>query len=330
MAILFCILGVLNFEQTPQNLLLNPAFESLVVDMPQHWDLFVMPLDGAYGRIDSEAIAGKFSVMLHTPEPGYTTEPYNNWSQSIVGDFAGKTIHLSGFIQTEHAKSAALWLQCWRKQPIQVIEVYSTVHEYPVAGSQAWVEVSIEAEIPEGTDFLVVRCVLRGTGTAWFDALNLIEVEKTDSADVKTSEVELNTGIEQVEAQPVSEDDTNNTNPESQDLDILAPLLKQLESELSELRTINAMLTESFKKIQDENKALQYEIDDIKNQIQSLPMNINNPDNTLFETESSSQDTDQSETVLSEIPGNEVTPIDEITHIVPPLIPHDFELKESP
>ncbi len=284
-----------------------------------------MPLDGAYGRIDTESVTEKNAVMLHTPEPGYTKEPYNNWSQSIVGDFSGKTIQLSGYIQTVDAKNAALWLQCWRKQPIQVIEVFSTVQEYPMAGSQPWMKVTVRAEIPDGTDFLVVRCVLRGTGTAWFDELTLYEVEDTEIINLESAEDEVKTNIVIAEPQEISENDSKSQEPQTQDLDILTPLLKQLESELLELRNVNALLAESFKYIQAENENLQKELSNIKNQIQSLPINQRETGNTIPEIKRSPH-----ETGISETPDSEVSPNGDSTHTIPPLLPHGIVWKETP
>ena len=110
--------------------------------------------------------------MLYTPEP-YPTEPANNWSQVIITDAASKELHLRGFIRTEEATEAALWLQCFSRNPARVVAAQTSSLELPVRGTTGWTEVRLAITAPQQTDFLVVRCVLTGTGKAWFDAIEL-------------------------------------------------------------------------------------------------------------------------------------------------------------
>ncbi len=174
------------------NLLINSGFETLdPAGLPRPWSLFVMPKEGAEGRIDAAAMHGESSIMLHTPEP-YATEPANNWSQVIVTDAASKDILLRGHIRTEEATEAALWLQCFSKNPARVVAAQTSSLHDPVFGTMDWTRVELRLTAPKQTDFLVVRCVLKGAGTAWFDAIELqfeeespvalVEIEPTEEA----------------------------------------------------------------------------------------------------------------------------------------------------
>lgn len=159
----------------PDNLLGNPGFEVIDAGRPAQWDVFVLPQPGAEGGLDDEiAYQGRYSVRLHTPEP-YEREPLNNWSQSIRADVAGKTLVVRGTIKAAGVTGAALWLQCWRRDPLCVCHVAATSTKAPVSGTTAWTPVEMDVSVPEGTDFVVLRCVLKGTGTAWFDDLSLEE-----------------------------------------------------------------------------------------------------------------------------------------------------------
>lgn len=163
-----------------ENLLLNPGFDELNAEgLPLRWDLFVMPMEGAEGRVVSEE-SGASVALLHNPQ-AYIEEPANNWSQILVGDdFEGKTLLLSAKVKTEEAGEAAVWLQCFRKNPARVLAAWTTSTSTPLSGTQDWTHLTLDAEVPVGTDFIVVRCVLKGSGTAWFDEMSMIEVSEPD------------------------------------------------------------------------------------------------------------------------------------------------------
>lgn len=156
-----------------ENLLANTGFEQLRGGMPAHWNLFVAPMEGAHGKLATSPVhQGRYAAMLHNPRP-YEQEPLNNWSQSVVEDLGGRTVTLSGAIRTRDATEAALWIQCWTRTPARVVKFASTGADNPRYGTTPWTRVSTTVDVPEGTDFLMVRCVLKGHGTAWFDSVTL-------------------------------------------------------------------------------------------------------------------------------------------------------------
>ena len=165
------------------NLLSNPGFDE--VDgrgMPTHWDVFVLPMKGAVGRLDSEPLEGLYAAMLHIPE-AYPEDPANNWSQDIIEKLGGQELTVSGNIKTETATEAAIWLQCWARSPLRVIAVASTSTDSPVYGTQDWSRVQMTVQVPEATEFVLLRCVLKGMGTAWFDQLR-VEVAKPEGDSI--------------------------------------------------------------------------------------------------------------------------------------------------
>ena len=166
-------LALLASPAPAENLLINSSFERTDAEgMPRPWSLFIMPKEGAGGRVDSAAVRGQSSVMLRTLE-AYATEPANNWSQVIITDAALKDIRLTGQIRTENATEAALWLQCFSMNPARVIAATTSSLRMPVRGTNDWTSVELKLKAPKETSFLVVRCVLKGTGTAWFDTIEL-------------------------------------------------------------------------------------------------------------------------------------------------------------
>lgn len=154
-----------------ENLLANPGFEVLQGEWPARWQLFVAPQEGAEGTLDSDtALDGRFSILLHIPTP-YEVEPANNWSQNIVEDLGGKELLVSGWIRTENATEAAIWVQCCQFYPWRVLKFATTSTDTPRYGTSGWSKVEMRVKAPERTDYLVFRCVLKGRGTAWFDSV---------------------------------------------------------------------------------------------------------------------------------------------------------------
>ena len=165
-----------------ENLLRNPGFEEPEGAQPASWHVFVEAREGAYAQLDTQnACEGKTCVVLHNPDT-YAKDPCNNWSQNILENSGGKKLVLGCKIKTENAGGAALWLQCWRKDPWGVTLAASTSERFPVAGTKDWTAVALKTTVPQDTDFMVVRCVLKGAGTAWFDDVRLVEDDSAKDA----------------------------------------------------------------------------------------------------------------------------------------------------
>ena len=161
------------------NLLVNPGFEAVRDGAPVRWDLFVMPREGCYGEVDGEvANEGQYSAKLHNGNP-YEKEPANNWSQSITTNLRNKELAVNGWIKTEGATEAALWLQCFQRTPLRIVAFASTGTDTPVYGDTDWTEVEMQVPVPNETDFVMVRCVLLGEGTAWFDGVSVEDAVQT-------------------------------------------------------------------------------------------------------------------------------------------------------
>lgn len=259
-----------------QNLLANPGFEDRSADLPARWDRFVQPKPGAVAELTDVAHGGSYAVWLHTPDP-YEKEPVNNWSQNIIADLGGKTLKVSGYIRVEEAKEAAIWLQMWRKRPWGVLGAESTSTDMPVYGTEAWQEVSMTVEVPTGTDFVTVRCVLLGTGSAWFDELSVVLVEGEVPAEgaapaseqiATARESEVSDGGEPVGPAPPSEDGAAAA-PKG-DPEVVMPMVNALEAEVRRLREANVILTDTLQQIQDVNQELLQEMLSIQGELRDL------------------------------------------------------------
>lgn len=166
----------------PVELLHNGGFEELEGAVPAAWDLFVQPPHGE-GGAEATAHGGQRAVVLRNQEAYETTDPCNNWSQAIL-DIDAKRLIIEGYIKTEGDADAAIWVQCWKSSPLHVVRVVSSGgHLLP--DLNGWKHVALQVQVPPMTEFVVVRCVLKGKGVAWFDDISVREaVEEKPAAPV--------------------------------------------------------------------------------------------------------------------------------------------------
>jgi hypothetical protein len=241
-----------------ENLLSNASFEERTPDgRPRGWTSFVMPQPGAFADVDPLSFGGENSVMLHNPEP-YDEEPANNWSQVIVGDLRGKELEFSGYARTEAATEASLWLQCFRQSPTQVVAAQTSALNDPLSGTSEWTRLSARVTAPASTDFVVVRCVIKGQGSAWFDELRLDAIQEPPAPlDV----------IEPSQASAVEEAPTN----ENADLDAadLLELSQALQRAVADLEASNAQILERVRALQEDVQRSRESADAIANEVKT-------------------------------------------------------------
>jgi len=267
------IVGLMVFLAAPVfqaegGLVANRGFEDSAGGLPVRWNAFVMPQEGAVGKLDRNPLSGEYAAMLHTPLP-YDKEPTNNWSQNIIAELSGKKLRLSGHIKTREATEAAIWVQCWQKRPLRLLKLVNSSTDAPMYGTREWEEVTAEFTVPANTDFLTLRCVLLGTGTAWFDDIDLAEASKADE-DEAAPEDEAKQDkapsegafrIKVVGPDGVEYPEVTLGTPEShaEEGDIAA-LMAQLEAEIGRLSEANMALADALDEIRADNAQLMDEV----------------------------------------------------------------------
>ncbi len=250
------------------NLLANSGFEEILVDRPLRWDLYLKPRAGAVGRLSNTAKTGEFSVMLHVPTP-YPRDPVNNWSQNIIGELGGQRLKASAEIKVEDAQEAALWVQCWRRTPWALLQTTSSSVDAPMYGTRDWEPVEMTLDVPPGTDFLTVRCVLLGTGTAWFDDLNVATAAEPGPPGEKTIKAEA-----KEEAPEKNVPATKTPPPAPPRLAALAAPIEAMRKELARMREANVFLAETLEGMQVLNKELAAEMAALRGNVASLQQEI--------------------------------------------------------
>jgi len=222
-------------EVSSENLLKNPGFEQGNADRPDYWHLSLVEMEGARAVWDAEVShQGQRAVMLAN-EKRYPREQYNNWSQNVLGIAEGREITVSGYITSEKVTEAALWIQCWAKTKRELLGFATTATVFPVRGTADWSLREASLEVPEGTGIVTVRCVVSGTGTAWFDDIRLTEKVEPDESDEDNKELDEAEGL----------------------------LIERL-------REANNILQESNKILTDTNRQLRYEIEELKRELAGL------------------------------------------------------------
>ncbi|GMV92687.1 MAG: hypothetical protein AMXMBFR82_24650 [Candidatus Hydrogenedentota bacterium] len=243
------------------DLLQNPGFETRQGDLPAQWHVYVEPQEGSLAELDGAAAhEGQWSVRLHNALP-YAEEPANNWSQNVLADLSEDTVVLSGWIKTEEAGEAALWIQCFRKDPWEVLLQESTGDTDSLSGSQPWTEVTVEADVPEGTDFIVVRCVLKGTGTAWFDDVSLEVKEKPASVSPAAEKPVVAPAAPTVPTMPKSPESPRVAPPtDTTTGDEIVAAHEAIREANEALRESNEALAAQLKAMQEQLKAMREQI----------------------------------------------------------------------
>lgn len=189
MHLLVSSLVLILFSDPGANLLANADFEEADLEgNPIRWSLFLVPSEGVRAGLDDGGLDGSRSAKIHISSP-YDEDPATNWSQVVVREVGGKRLRVSGQVRVDDASEAAIWLQCFSRNPMRVVAAGTSSTEWPVYGNRDWSEVTVELEAPVETDFLVVRCVLLGSGTAWFDGVELVVVdEEAEELDLEVFE----------------------------------------------------------------------------------------------------------------------------------------------
>jgi hypothetical protein len=252
-------------SQAAENLLQNGGFETLEDDNPAGWQAFVQPQEGASAAVEGDAAKGKRCAALHIAEP-YATEPYNNWSQNVLGEFGGKTLVLRGRIRCEDATDASLWIQCWQKQPWNLLNAATSASESPMSGTQDWTTVEVRIDVPAETEYLTVRCVLTGTGSAWFDELALEETtERAEAPAAKSSSKSGAAKAPKEPRKPVEPSPATGRKPAEP-----AAGSGITDPSVRELVNANRVLLEGYQALRETNEALAEQIRALQEEVKGL------------------------------------------------------------
>ena len=251
-----------------EDLLKNPGFEVVSGGAPADWSVFVQPKDGASSFLDQRvAKEGSNSVKLSIAT-SYVEDPANNWSQNVLADVRGKRLHLKGYIKTDNATEAAIWVQCYSKATLKLIRQESTSAKGLLTGTVDWTPVEATIDAPLDTDFVVVRCVLRFRGMAWFDALSLEAEQQSGAAalpgQAAPAPASAVTAMPTLPSMPTLPHITPSAPSPSTSALTAAP--NDIAQAQDELRKMNWQLRQSNAELMKQLEELRKQIEDLKRQ----------------------------------------------------------------
>jgi hypothetical protein len=325
-------------EEAPEdaeevNYLLNPGFEQLADGLPVGWMKYVKPAEGAEAGVSSDAFAGDHCVFLRTAQPYPGRDPINNWSQTVAFGLAGKRLELSGRIRGDSVREVALWLQCIRSPRTSVVAFATTSSERPILGSTNWKQVAVELDVPEETSYLVVRCIMKGSGAAWFDDLALRQVAEPDGEEGQKKENEAPDAPAEKKA-PVDVDalsEQEEETPEAPAEPEPAQEKPQPEEGLSEealLAIIESqrVLLESHRELQESNEALMQEVNRLRERLEGMSEPTQAPETLVGEQ---APDVEDGAEANSEAGADAAAPPEAEQGPPPPLVPVYTKKEES-
>jgi hypothetical protein len=127
-----------------------------------------------------EAHGGKCSLRLASDGgPGWGAVA----QRLSAAEYAGRRIVLSGWLRTERAEGAAqFWL---RVDAGARVVAFDNMADRPVSGTEPWTQYRLAVDVPHDASVVAFGVLLRGSGRAWADDLELAigderEVASTD------------------------------------------------------------------------------------------------------------------------------------------------------
>jgi len=161
-------------------LLRNGDFEKLSGEMPAEWTAIApaehqkaceFASDGRHAR------SGRSARISNTnPRNRGVTAFSQKLDAESARESRGKTLELSAWVRTYEATVADVWMQCYDEAEKELALIRPRAYG-SVWGTTEWAKVVARGVVPEKTRAIVVRCVVRGIGEAWFDDLSARETK---------------------------------------------------------------------------------------------------------------------------------------------------------
>jgi hypothetical protein len=142
-----------------------------------HGRVYNGPIWQHINATEGPAHSGKRSIAVHGPGPGRVkaASPIGG-GPPIYGE-SGKRYRLAAWVKTKGLEDGGAWLQTddvffsWQ-------DVKATRRTKKLTGDHDWTRLEVEFTPSPRNPFLLIKLSVEGTGTAWFDDLELVEVAR--------------------------------------------------------------------------------------------------------------------------------------------------------
>lgn len=145
-------------------------------------------------KIDNKVkYTGNKSILIESKLKKVKSE-FATIIQSIDAEqFIEKRIRFSGYVKTEKAKSASLWMRVdgFNGNTLQ----FDNMDKREIKGSNDWKKYNVVLDVPTGSKSIVLGSFLAGSGKAWFDNFKVEVVDKeipSTNIEVKIKDLEKN------------------------------------------------------------------------------------------------------------------------------------------
>jgi len=170
------------------NLLANGGFEQQAPYLPEPngWHATRLPETSDHVEFiweDSGAHSGQYAVSVRIADIHPPDSIAYNWTRVVDSFNVGSRYETEAWIKTENVTQAPfVVVQCWDSTRTNMLDMASTVHDYPVTGNVNWMPVRVRFTVPEGTQELRVRVGLSAPfnlgGKVWFDDISVTELSR--------------------------------------------------------------------------------------------------------------------------------------------------------
>jgi hypothetical protein len=126
------------------------------------------------------------------------------------------------------------------------VRVATTSDASPVSGTVDWTPVAMKVEAPKETDFVVLRCILKGSGTAWFDDLHVVDAGADAGGEMPSG------GADSARDHPVP--------PDKGEVARLVPETESVSESVESLRKGNQALLEELGQLRTQIEALREQL----------------------------------------------------------------------
>jgi hypothetical protein len=111
---------------------------------------------------------------------GSDSTEFGTLTQCIAPDnYIGKRVRLSGYIKTNNASKASLWMRVDGKDPKAGSLAFDNMDKRSLRGTQDWTKCEVVLDIAEDATGICLGFLIAGKGQAWADDLQVEVVDKS-------------------------------------------------------------------------------------------------------------------------------------------------------
>ncbi|MGZ9586762.1 helix-turn-helix transcriptional regulator [Paenibacillus marinisediminis] len=110
--------------------------------------------------------------------PATNAQGFGTLMQMVKADhYRGKRVRLTGFIKTEEANSAGMWMRIDGKDEEAL--AFDNMQNRPIMGTTDWMSYDVVLDVADNASAVAFGVLLIGPGQVWIDGIRLEEVDRS-------------------------------------------------------------------------------------------------------------------------------------------------------